>query len=76
MTHPCRTPDCGQIRCGSCDERITCLGPTPAPVACGAHDDCCTDCVADSPCRECRELLAEVAQDRADDLAFSAARGD
>ena len=52
MIHECHVSDCGR-RCSNCGERITCLGPEPVAIACGAHDDQCADCGADNPCGWC-----------------------
>lgn len=64
---------CG-IRCTVCGERMCSLyGPEPAP-RCPEHP-CCQPC-DDAPvwCRECREVLRVVAEDRAEQVSFDAAR--
>ena len=50
----CELTDCGQIRCGTCDERLMCTGPEPAVNACPDHADECRSCNDDNPCRMCR----------------------
>lgn len=64
--HGCEVTDCGR-RCGECDERMTCMGPTPRP--CG---DICRDCPCS--CYECKPFDADRAQDHADEVAFEAGR--
>lgn len=53
----CDITDCGEIRCDTCDERMTCLGPEPR--ACGVT---CADC----PC-SCTSCLLQR-QDMREDL--------
>lgn len=55
----CHVPDCGQVRCDICTERLTCLGLEPA-VTCPAHRHC-TDCDRDNPCRDCATARREAA---------------
>jgi hypothetical protein len=54
----CDVVDCGEIRCWTCNERMTCLGPEPR--VCGVT---CTDCPCDcTGCLQVREeLRAELA---------------
>ena len=61
----CGVEDCGEIRCDTCRERMTCTGPEPR--ACGTT---CGDCPC--PCVSC----AEAAQDYQDDRAYQIARDD
>lgn len=53
----CGVVDCGEIRCDTCSERMTCTGPEPR--ACGTT---CADC----PC-DCQGCL-DQRQDLRDDL--------
>lgn len=69
----CHVPNCGQIRCTDCGERMSCQGPEPAP-RCTEHPTC-TDCATHPVyCWECREVLRGIAEDRAEQAAFDAAR--
>lgn len=70
--HPCDLRDCGRRWCNDCGERLTCAGPEPA-VRCSEHDTC-TDCVGPVYCMECCQVVAEAAQDYADDRACDVAR--
>lgn len=54
--HPCHIPHCGQVRCDSCDERLTCLGPEPA-LTCEGHTYC-TDCDLTNQCMWCKDARA------------------
>lgn len=69
----CRVPDCGQVRCDTCGERMACVGPEPAP-RCDQHPTCldCADSVVH--CRECGEVLRQAAEDRAEQAAYDLAR--
>lgn len=49
----CDVVDCGNRRCDSCDERMTCVGP--APRACGVT---CWDCPCD--CTSCLQVQQEM----------------
>lgn len=55
----CGVVDCGEVRCSTCDERMTCLGPEPR--ACGTT---CGDCPCDcSGCLLVREdMRADLLQ--------------
>lgn len=55
----CHVPDCGNVACDVCGERMTCLGPEPA-TTCGAHVEC-VDCAGANPCRDCRVAREAVA---------------
>lgn len=55
--YDCEVADCGEVRCDSCSERMTCLGPEPR--ICGTT---CADC----PC-DCSGCLS-VRQDLRDEL--------
>lgn len=59
--YDCGVDDCGQRRCGTCDERLMCTGPEPATTTCGAHDDECQSCNNDNPCRECADERRKAA---------------
>lgn len=56
MNHPCHVPHCGHVRCDSCDERLTCLGPEPA-TTCEGHTYC-TDCDQANRCMWCKDARA------------------
>lgn len=70
---PIGCDQCGD-RCDGCGDRMCSKwGPEPAP-RCPDHPTCveCADHVVH--CRECGRVLAEVAQDHADDRAHDMAR--
>ena len=62
------------LLCGDCGQRMT--GAVTAAPRCHQHPTCtsCSDQVVH--CRECGEVLRQVAEDRAEQVAYDASRED